>query len=118
MIFFADENISSRTVDLLEVFDGDHEVRAHRRLFEPGIADIEWLQEIAKWNPKPAVLSGDGRILHIPAELTALEDSGVTFVHLARRWTNHNWETYAWKIIKCWPDIVRNVSSARLPTLF
>jgi hypothetical protein len=42
----------------------------------------------------------------------------LTFVYLVKGWTNLKWEDFAWKIIKCWPDVVRNVEKCRFPSVF
>jgi len=118
VIFFADENISSQAAKLLEVFERKHEVRPHKAYFLPGISDTEWISQVASWEPKPAILGGDGRILTRPAELEALKQARLTFVFLAKGWTNLAWETFAWKLLKVWPDVVQNVERVRLPSLF
>jgi hypothetical protein len=74
VIFFADENISSQVVRLLEAFDRENEVRAHKAYFSQGTADTIWIPEVAGWTPKPVILGGDGRILRNPAELAALRN--------------------------------------------
>lgn len=63
MIFFVDENISYRAAQILEIFDRDNEIRAHRDYFSPATPDVTWLAQISEWDPKPVVVCGDGRIL-------------------------------------------------------
>ncbi|MCH7808489.1 MAG: hypothetical protein IIB60_04635 [Planctomycetes bacterium] len=118
MIFFTDENISSKIAPLLEAFDPTHQIRSYENYFEEGVPDTTWIGEIAKWSEKPAVLCGDGRILTNPAELAALREANLMFVVLGKRWTDLNWPTFAWKIIKVWPQIVQEVHTTRRPTLF
>lgn len=117
MTFFADENLSPRMVELLEVFDRRNRIRAHVDYFKAATPDVEWLSELATWDPRPALLCGDGRILRNRAELAALKDAQLTFVHLAPGWTNLLWEEQAWKIIKCWPHIVHEVTRTRVPAI-
>lgn len=40
------------------------------------------------------------------------------FVLLASGWTNLEWRDIAWKIVKVWPDVIRNVEQARYPMVF
>jgi hypothetical protein len=72
--FFTDENISPRVAQLLEVFDPENEVRAHKDSFAKGTPDTQWLQQISTWTPKPVVVCGDGRILRNRAELAILKE--------------------------------------------
>ncbi|MCH8966382.1 MAG: hypothetical protein IID43_01770, partial [Planctomycetes bacterium] len=118
MIFFTDENISSKIAPLLEAFDPDHQIRCYENYFNKGEPDTEWLRQIATWSEKPTVLNGDGRILTNPAELAALREANLMFVVFGKRWTDLNWPTFAWKIIKVWPQIVQEVHTTRRPTLF
>ena len=118
MIFFLDENISEKAARLLETFDRENEVRAHKDAVAPGTSDCDWIHEITSWSPKPTVVSGDGRLLANPAELAALKKSQLHFVYLKKGWTNESWENFAWKLLKVWPSIVRNVRNARRPTVF
>jgi hypothetical protein len=116
--FFTDENISHRVAKLLEAFDARIEVRFFDGEFDKGKPDVEWLRDIAQWQPKPVVLGGDGRILRNRAELRVLKECDMMFVYLAPGWTNLPWHDFAWKIIKAWPAIVDNVTRARQPSIF
>ena len=118
MIFFFDENISYRAVQILEIFDRENEVRAHKDHFEPSTPDIDWLVQVSGWDTKPVVVCGDGRILSRQSERLVLRDCALVFVFLAKGWTNESWHNFAWKIVKVWPDIVRNVSHTRQPAIF
>ncbi len=103
---------------MLEIFDLEHEVRHLLDAFERGTADTVWLRQIAEWEPKPIIIGGDGRILRNKAERRVLRHAELSFVFLAGGWSNLPWETQAWKIIRVWPDIVRNVAAVRFPTVF
>lgn len=103
---------------MLEHFDRQNEIRELEACFPKGTPDIQWIPEVASWDPQPTVVCGDGRILKNRAELAALRDANLMFVYLASGWTNLAWADFAWKIVKVWPDIVRNVEKTRKPTIF
>lgn len=118
MRFFMDRNLPKQMARLLEAFDRTSEIRhLDDSEFADTTADIDWLRTISKWNPKPVVLCGDGRILRHPAESQALRAAELTFFHLAEGWVNLQWNDQAWKIIKVWPGIVRDAQPRR-PTVY
>ena len=118
MIFLADENFIVHAVRLLEVFDQENEIRHLTDHFSKGTPDTTWLNSVARWDPKPTVIGGDGRIIRNRVERAALRTADLSFIYLASGWTNLEWAVFAWKIVKVWPDIVRNVETARRPTVF
>jgi len=118
LTFFADENVSHRAAKLLQAFDSSNEIRAFDDHFAKGCPDIKWMESVSHWSPKPAIIGGDGRILRNRAEATVLKACDLMFVYLAPGWVHLSWNDFAWKIVKAWPAIVRNVDLARRPTLF
>ncbi len=118
MIFFADENIPPKAARILSIFDPKYQVRAYTDYFEQGVPDVEWMQEVASWDDKPVVLGGDGRILTNKAEKQVLKECDLAFVFLKRGWTKLPWTEFAWKIIKAWPEIIKNVEQARYTMVF
>ena len=118
MIFFTDENISEYLAKMLGHFDRVNEIRAHRDYFEKGTRDVEWIKTVASWGNDTVIIGGDGRILKNRAEKAVLKECDITFVLLASGWLNLDWNNFAWKMIKVWPEIVRSVSQARFPMLF
>jgi len=120
VIFFTDENISKKAAQMLDIFEPKHEVRACLDYFDEGTPDIEWIHAIASWNEGESTVAvcGDGRILRNKAEKRVLKECKLMFVYLAPGWTNLQWPVFAWKIVKVWPDIVRNVEQARYPMVF
>lgn len=116
--FFADENFPAPLVRMLEEFDTSHEYRILVDHFDSGTPDIVWMREIANWETKPIVISGDGRILRNAVERQVLRECNLMFVHFAQHWTNLPWEVQAWKGIKVWPQVVKNVEKIRKPTVF
>lgn len=118
MIFFADENIPIDAVRILTIFEQTHTVRALEDYFAKGTKDVNWMRGIAAWNEPVTVLCGDGRILKNKVERSVLKECNLMFVHLASGWTNLGWSIYCWKIIKVWPEIVKNVMQASKPMVF
>lgn len=118
MTFLADENFQIQGVRLLEAFDQENEIRHITDVLGKGTPDVEWLTAAGGWTPKPVIIGGDGRILRRKSELAALKAADLSFVFLAPGWTNLNWPTFAWKIVKAWPGVASNVSRALRPTVF
>ena len=118
MNFFADANISTRAVKLLEIFDAANSIVHHDARFQRGTADIAWMSELARDNPKPVVLCGDGRILTNEAEKRALREADLSFVVFKSAWMRLEWEQLAWKLLKTWPSIVKSVSTVKRPSIF
>ena len=110
---------------MLKIFEqrrqknANHKIIPHLDEFKQGIPDVEWMKEIATWdsNSNTVAVCGDGRILKNKAEKKVLKECNLMFVYLAPGWTNLQWPTFAWKIIKAWPDIVKNVEQAGYPML-
>jgi hypothetical protein len=101
----------------VEAFDRVNEIRPLLDYFPAGTPDTTWIATVAKWNPKPTVECGDGRILRNKVERQVLKEAGLTFVCLASGWTNFEWPVFAWKIIKVWPTIVASAQVLQ-PTVF
>jgi len=115
--FVSDENFTRRMAELLSVFDRINTITPLVDHFEPGTPDIEWITALASWNRKPAILGGDGRILRNESERVALKEADLTFVYLQSGWTNIPWDVQAWKILKAWPTVIKEVERARKPVL-
>ena len=117
MIFFTDENIAEPASDLLRVFDRGNEIRKFLEHFPRGTPDVDWLTEIKAWSPKPFIVCADGRILKNAVERAALKSSGCTFIYLASGWTNIAWDTYAWKVIRYWPEVRACAQKTEAPAI-
>ena len=107
MKFFTDENFMHPAALLLQAFDHNNEIIPLVEYYKgrKGVPDTEWIGDVSQWDEKPIVVCGDGHILTRPIERKALVDAKLTFVHLARGWTNLEWNTFAYKIIRVWPAI-------------
>ncbi len=103
---------------MLSYFDRNNEMRASIAYFPKGTHDKDWLPVVASWGDKIVVVSGDARILKNRVERQVLKECKLGFVYLAPGWTKLQWEEYAWKIVKVWPDIVKNVEQTPYPSVF
>lgn len=105
---------------MLALFEEKHQIRAYLDYFSPGTPDTEWMPKVASWdeNDSTIVISGDGRILRNEVEKQVLKECKLMYVYLSPGWTHVKWSDYAWKIIKAWPGIIKNVEQARFPMLF
>lgn len=118
MIFVLDENLSDRLARMLDAFEQKHGVMHLNDRVPKGTADTEWLDSIAEWDEKPVVVAGDGRILKNPAESDRIRNHDIMFVYLASGWTNLPWHEQCWKLVKAWPEIVAQVTRARVNSIF
>jgi len=103
---------------MLSYFERKHQVRAHLDFFPRGIPDTEWMSTVALWDETTVVVCADGRILKNKVERKVLKECNLMFVCLSPGWTHLEWTIYGWKIIKAWPDIVKNVEQAPYPMAF
>lgn len=115
--FVLDENISHKLADILPHVCPDCDVKHLTSLYGQGSPDAEWLGKLGRMTTKPVVIGGDGRILRNRAEQQALKSAGLTFV-LLKNWTNIGWHEQAWKMVKVFPEIVREVGTLRSPTIY
>jgi hypothetical protein len=117
VIFFTDENFIHKAAQMLKAFDDRHEVRPFMDCFARATPDEVWIPQVGAWDPKPVIVGGDGRILTNRVQRQLLRESGCIYVHLASGWTNTPWETYAWKLIKYWPVVLKRTIAARHQTV-
>ena len=106
MIFFTDENFIHQANALLRAFDLENTIRAFLDCFHKGTPDVDWLRRVGRWEEKPVIVGGDGRILTNQVERAALRESGCSFVYLSSGWTSLPWNVFALRIIKHWPAVV------------
>jgi len=117
VIFFTDENFIHKAALMLMAFDDRHEVRPFLNYFRRSTPDEQWIPQVGGWNPRPVIVGGDGRILTNRVQRQLLRESQCIYVHLASGWTNTPWETYAWKLIKYWPRVLKETFAARPQTV-
>jgi len=117
MLFLFDRNMPEKLARMLDHFDRCHRVIWHDDKYERTTADTEWLQDAASWPERPAIISGDARILTNPAEAQVLASLPLTFFHFVPAWFSLGWPDMAWKAVKIWPEIVANATPRR-PTIW
>jgi hypothetical protein len=116
-VFFLDRCIPPQMAKLIEAFDRESTVYHHNDYFSQITTDEQWISTLMSWNPKPVVISGDGRILTNRAELAVLQGAGLSFVELAPGWTKLAWRDQAIKMLQVWGQIVA-VSVPQQPTVY
>jgi hypothetical protein len=119
--FFFDRNIGVRLARMLDAYDKEHVVRHHDDdgRFEPRTRDVEMLRTLAQDVPRPVLVTADLNILQrYPAERKALVASGLTVVFLRKSFHSLPFHTQAVKLLRIWPEIVRETSRVRQPTAF
>jgi hypothetical protein len=117
LIFLTDENFPEDGARLVQAFDKSNVIIPFLEKFQRGEKDIDWIPKAGLWNPRPIIVSGDGRILTNKVERAALKGSECTYVYLRSGWNEIQWETFAVKIIRVWPKITNAASAARQGSL-
>ena len=89
------------------------------RRFDPRSEDVFIIGALASEKPRPVFLTGDlnMRTKH-PQERKALALSGLTVVFFRRTFHNTPVHVQAIKLLKAWPDIVRQTTTCDRPTAF
>ena len=103
---------------MLSHFEQHHQVRALLDYFDRGTPDTKWMSVIASWGENTTIVCADGSILKNRVERQVLKECNLMFVCLSPGWVHLQWSDYGWKIIKAWPDIVKNVEQASKPMVF
>lgn len=113
MRFFFDNQLSphlAASINALAAPEG-HEVIHLRTKFPQNITDVEWIPALAKeggW----IVICGDLNIIRTRAEKPVWKASGLTGFFLKKGWINLTpWEQ-AWRLVKIWPQIVKQAELA------
>ena len=117
MHFFADENFPPRLVRILDLFDSESVFEHLTDSMDRGTPDVDWIRTLAGRAPRPAIITGDGRILRNAAELQVLRATPLTMFILASGWVNLPWEDQVLKFLKVWPSI-RDSANLREPWIF
>ena len=108
MNYLIDENLPpslSRAIAQLHQRDYPNErVASAREMGFAGVPDETWINDLAGRNEEWAVVTVD----RLRKQRDILKDSRLTWFILARGWSSLGYWNQAWKLVKVWPDIVRN----------
>jgi hypothetical protein len=116
--FFFDNNLPPKLAKGLHVLIApEHEVIHLKEKFPQNTSDEDWMKGLAKeldW----VIISGDNRITKNPHEVQAWRAAGHTTFFLKPGWTNFDFWTQAYKIVKCFPDIIATARKAKSGKFF
>ncbi|MCY2965070.1 MAG: hypothetical protein NT069_15785 [Planctomycetota bacterium] len=118
MKFFFDRCFPRPITQALSHLALDHLIEHHDDRFEQSTPDIHWLAEIGADQPKPIVISGDGKILRRPVEINALREQKLTFFVMRDGFMNFAIHEQPWRFLRVWPEILKAVKKLREPTVF
>jgi hypothetical protein len=109
-----DNNLSPKLARTLRYREGnDGIVVEHmKEKFSPDTPDIEWINKLAKegdW----FVITKDNQIRKRPNERKAWQESHIPVVFLPKSWMNYDFWGIAWRFVKYWPDLKKNISQNR-----
>ena len=114
MRFFFDNQLSphlAKSIHALTAADGGHVVVHCREKYRPSTSDSDWIQALAAerdW----IIVSGDLNIIRTRAERPIWRGSGLIGFFLKKGWMNQTpWEQ-AWRLVRWWPDIVKQAQIA------
>jgi hypothetical protein len=101
----------AHALKLLAAKDG-HEIQHLRDQFPPATTDVEWINKLGadgEW----VIVSGDLRISRSKHERAAWLQSHLTSFFLAKGWMNISFWEQAWKLIRWFPDIVKQAGMVK-----
>lgn len=119
MTFFFDRCVPVGLCNIIKAAEGKRRTIAyHDDHFPRDTPDPDWIRAIGKWPEKPAVISGDNRILSRPDEARALKEENLVFFCLDGGWSQCGFWEVAWRFLKLWPGIVDEAKKCRQPEIF
>jgi hypothetical protein len=80
--------------------------------FSPNIPDIGWMENLTKegdW----FVITQDNQIRRKPHERKAWQESHIPIVFLPKTWIKYTLWEMAWRLIKYWPELKKNINHCR-----
>ncbi len=113
MRFFFDNNISTKLSKSVHVLvEPEHQVVHLKDRFAANTTDEAWMT-VLSGEPDWVIVSADLRIRKNPHEVAAWKAAGHTTFFLKDRWIEMDFWTQAWKLVKCFPDIVVQARRAK-----
>ena len=98
----------AKTLNFLEGKDGII-VEHLKEKFPPNTSDIDWINKLSEegdW----FVITQDGQIKRKPNERKAWKESNIPIIFLHKTWVKYNFWEIAWRLIKCWPNLKKNIN--------
>ena len=114
MKFILEHSLSPSLSEILAILEGPagHTVDHLRRFYPQDTKDPVWLPRLGQDAPEVIVLTADPRISRSPQNRAAWLESGLTIFFLRSFADLSSWEQ-AWRIVKWWPENVKEASGAR-----
>jgi hypothetical protein len=108
--FFFDNNLSPHLARALHelIHPDGHEVVHLRAKFAPNTPDTIWIAQLAQ-EAEWVIVSGDMRIHKHSAEKAVWKSAKLMGFFLAKGWMNITPMDQAWRLIKWWPDVIKQV---------
>lgn len=118
MTFVFDRCLAVRLARIIEAYEVTHKVRYLDDHFDKATPDVDWINDLAGWPEKPAVITADKRMRRDPVERRALAASQLTLVFFKAGFHNQSMHTQAVKLLSIWPEIVTETLRVREATAF
>jgi hypothetical protein len=116
--FIKSENFPDAITNLIRHFEhqlyGETSIIFPEELYGAGVRPDEWFLAVGNQarEHRPTILTMDDGIKENSVSIKAMRESGCSFVILARAWSREGLASFSWRIIKHWPDIVREATAA------
>ena len=118
MKFFLDNNLAPKLAKSLHVLvEPEHQVVHLKDRFAANTTDETWIAALGRekgW----VIISGDLRIRTNPHEVKAWKTAGHTMFFLKTGWIDLPFWVQAWKLVKCFPEIIALAEKARIGDSF
>lgn len=113
MKFFVDNNLSTKLAKSIHVLvEPEHQIVHLKDRFAAATPDETWMTALAR-EPEWVILSADLRIRKNSHEVEAWKAAGHTTFFLKDRWIEMDFWTQAWKLVKCFPEIIAQTGRAK-----
>jgi hypothetical protein len=118
--FFFDECVSKYLARMLDAWDRRHTVRHISEDSRLGVtaSDVEIINVLSREEIPEVLVTADCNMKRVADERKALKESGLTVIFLARSFSQLTPHTQAWKLLKLWPTVTREVDRVKVPTAF
>lgn len=120
VIFFFDRSADLYIARMLHAWDRENSI-THQdddQRFSQDDPDTKIISLVASDSPKPTFITADEANRKRPDERRALARSGMNAVFLKSAYHDLDFHVRSWQFLRLWPQLVRDVSRARVPTAF